>query len=351
MKKRVVIGRTVPGADGFGKVQLRYKTKPPLKGHRVLGFFVYGFFFSLIALSFCWSFPSLRYRNIFPGARAVLGALDYAKEYGAKSPAVQSKTHGVSLVVGSSTKDLMHAQGYLHASDRLMQMEIYRRMALGTLSEWYGNSTVPRDKLYRTLNLGAIAMADVDALSLEESALLQSYADGINAYLIDAEKGGLFGELVSTLPLDFDLFLNGFGELLQSRKQFPVEKWLPFHTLAILRLVGYQWSRGSWEKELQRALVADKLRGDPNLLFSEGGPWGEEDDWLSPVTSPSPSPEGKDGAAAAAAAGDQEVQELQDFLPALGGVAVAVSGSKSRSRAALLANSVTNAVSTDGQIQ
>jgi len=81
---------------------------------------------------------------------------------------------------------VLYAQGYQHASDKLLQMEISRRTVFGTLSEFYGNSTVKSDKLFRTLNFVDLAREDYQVLGSTGKELLDAYAAGVNAYLFEA---------------------------------------------------------------------------------------------------------------------------------------------------------------------
>ena len=73
-------------------------------------------------------------------------------------------TSGESAEYGQSidgnVSSVLYAQGYQHASDKLLQMEVSRRTVFRTLYEFYGNSAVESDKLFRTLNLVDLARED-----------------------------------------------------------------------------------------------------------------------------------------------------------------------------------------------
>ena len=60
---------------------------------------------------------------------------------------------GVPHIQAQNELDAYRALGYVHAQDRLFQMEIMRRLARGELSEILGEATVPFDRLFRTLRL------------------------------------------------------------------------------------------------------------------------------------------------------------------------------------------------------
>ena len=98
--------------------------------------------------------------------------------------------NGIAQIAANDAHDLFMAQGYLHASERFWQMEVYRRAGAGTLSEIFGESTIRQDTYIRTLGLRQAGQRDLDALSGEAQAALQAYADGVNAWL-DAHRGNL----------------------------------------------------------------------------------------------------------------------------------------------------------------
>jgi penicillin amidase len=90
---------------------------------------------------------------------------------------------GVPQIFAGNERDLFFAQGYVHAQDRLFQMEIQRRTGMGRLAELLGEDVLEFDLLFRTLNLPGIAHAAVDRASREILEILHSYTAGINAYL------------------------------------------------------------------------------------------------------------------------------------------------------------------------
>jgi penicillin G amidase len=104
--------------------------------------------------------------------------------------------YGVPHIYADTEHDLMVAQGYVHAQDRLWQMEFNRRMGSGTLSAILGESTIGLDIYVRTLGLARAAAKDWELLHAETRALLQAYADGVNAY-IELHR--------DRLPLEFSL--------------------------------------------------------------------------------------------------------------------------------------------------
>ncbi len=94
---------------------------------------------------------------------------------------------GVPHLAGSSEEDLFAALGYLHANDRLTQMELGRRAAFGRLSEILGEATFEVDVHFRQLRLRQTAERLLAAASPQSRRWLEAYAAGVNAWL--AERG------------------------------------------------------------------------------------------------------------------------------------------------------------------
>jgi len=81
---------------------------------------------------------------------------------------------------GEGWHDVLFAQGWLHARDRMWQMEVGRLAASGRLAELAGSATLPADRLMRTLGLAARARAEVADLEPEERRRLEAYVAGVN---------------------------------------------------------------------------------------------------------------------------------------------------------------------------
>ncbi len=94
-------------------------------------------------------------------------------------------TYGVPHIFADNEKDAYMALGYVHAQDRLWQMELIRRIAAGRLSELFGEELIKTDKLFRGMGLENSAVNTIRQTdSTSQSFLLaQSYLDGINKYI------------------------------------------------------------------------------------------------------------------------------------------------------------------------
>jgi len=88
---------------------------------------------------------------------------------------------GIPHVFATSEADVVFLQGFVHARDRLFQMDVIRRQAEGTLAELLGPSAVPSDVQLRTFGLRQAAERSLQIISPESRRALAAYAAGINA--------------------------------------------------------------------------------------------------------------------------------------------------------------------------
>lgn len=99
-------------------------------------------------------------------------------------------------IYAQNDRDAYFALGYLHAQDRLFQMEMIRRLANGELSEILGPETLKFDKLFRTLGVHHISEATLKRLDKNSLAFrdVESYVQGINLFIKDGKA-----------PVEFDI--------------------------------------------------------------------------------------------------------------------------------------------------
>ena len=134
-------------------------------------------------------------------------------------------TANVPHILGQSDSDVFFGLGYAHAQDRLWQMVVMRRTAQGRLSEVFGLRTVETDKLLRRLDLYNLAQQSVDAQDSATIAMLNAYAAGVNARLVQINKQAL-----------------GRGAPEMFIFDVPVAPWTPADSLAILKVMALQLS-------------------------------------------------------------------------------------------------------------
>lgn len=109
---------------------------------------------------------------------------------------VARDAQGTATVTGTTRRDLAYALGYLHAQDRLFQMDMLRRLAAGELSEISGDLTADIDRRIRPHRFRARAKAMVAGMPAEERALLSAYVAGVNRGMADL-KGAPFEYLLT----------------------------------------------------------------------------------------------------------------------------------------------------------
>ncbi len=143
---------------------------------------------------------------------------------------------GIPHIYASNPHDLFMAQGFVHAQDRFWQMEFWRRIGAGRLSELFGESQLDTDRFLRTLGIVPAAEETWKALDPETRAALTAYADGVNAY-IEQNK--------DDLPLEFKV-LKLTGVAIEP------EPWTPINTLTWVTLMSFDLG-GNYKSELRRA--------------------------------------------------------------------------------------------------
>ncbi|MCE4556217.1 penicillin acylase family protein [Roseateles cellulosilyticus] len=129
----------------------------------------------LITLALCLGTSLARAHGGEPPARPLTGLT---------APVELSRDRsGVVHVQARNEADLWFMQGFVHARDRLFQMDEFRRTASGTLAELLGTAALASDVQLRTLGLRRAAERSLAALSPEARATLEAFARGVNAYL------------------------------------------------------------------------------------------------------------------------------------------------------------------------
>lgn len=108
---------------------------------------------------------------------------------------IHRDSRGVAHIIATSDHDAFFAQGYVHAQERFYQMEFWRRIGAGRLSELFGESVLASDIFLRTMGFRHIAEQEYrEAPALLKNAL-DAYAAGVNAYIADRKPRRLAAEL------------------------------------------------------------------------------------------------------------------------------------------------------------
>lgn len=158
----------------------------------------------------------------------------------------------VPSIAAGTELDVMRVQGFMHASDRLWQMELFQRVARGRLAELFGPIALDADRLARTLDLWSAAGRELDDMAESEQALLEAYAEGVNAR-IASWRG----------PWPPEFLILGIEP----------QRWSPQASLSIGRIMSLDLSE--WREELDRITALATLDADHRRALGAGYPaWG-----------------------------------------------------------------------------
>ncbi len=144
---------------------------------------------------------------------------------------------GRPWIRAKSVEDLVTAQGYVIAQDRLWQMDLLRRAAGGDLSEIFGEVALNFDKENRTLGMHQAADRAAAAGTSDIRQLLDCYARGVNQY-ITQHRG--------RLPLEFTLL------------RYEPRRWTPADTY-LISLYMYKTLTSTWKAKLNREWIVQKV--------------------------------------------------------------------------------------------
>jgi penicillin amidase len=185
-------------------------------------------------------------------ARSALPQLDGSLP----APGLQQKVvvsrdaHGVPTLDASNLPDLFFAQGYVTAQDRLWQMDMMRRFALGHLSEVVGADGLEHDKQQRILGIPQVAHRSASALSARDREYFEAYTRGVNAEIEQSRRH---------LPLEFRLM------------QYSPEPWTVDDCFAVGAQLAQELNHGRYKYALLReqfqAAIGPTLTAD---LFVNG---------------------------------------------------------------------------------
>jgi penicillin amidase len=160
---------------------------------------------------------------------------------------------GIPHIYASNLHDLLFAQGFVHAQDRLWQMDLHRRLVSGRLSEIMGQVTVPVDYWLRILGMRRVVELEVDLLDPQIRAHLEAYAAGINARIAQGR-----------LPVEFTLL------------RYRPAPWTVADTVSWGKMMSWYLSV-NWESELLRAQLITTLgpeqAADLEASYPEGQPY------------------------------------------------------------------------------
>jgi len=144
---------------------------------------------------------------------------------------------GVPHIFADNENDMYFAMGYMHAQDRLWQMDIGRRVAEGRLSEILGSKVLEFDKLFRTIGINRFAYSWYNNISPKSKDILTAYTNGVNKFIETHQDN---------LSVEFDALC------------YKPEPWKPEESLMIGRLMGWQLNLG-WYSDYVLGEIVNKV--------------------------------------------------------------------------------------------
>lgn len=150
---------------------------------------------------------------------------------------------GVPHIYAHNPHDLFFAQGYTQAQDRFWQMDFWRHIGAGRLTEMFGESQVDADKFLRSLGFTALAEQELEAMDPGVREILEWYADGVNAYLA-GHQGAQISLEYAVLPLQ--------------NSGYEIEPWTPLNTLTWAKMMAWDLG-GNLRTEIDRAVLSKDL--------------------------------------------------------------------------------------------
>ncbi len=151
---------------------------------------------------------------------------------------------GIAHIYADNTHDLFLAQGYVHAQERFYQMDFWRHITSGRLSELYGEGALERDQFLRTVGWWRVAEQEYRLLDADTRAILDAYAEGVNAYIGNRSA--------ADLSLEYSILgLTGSSD-------YKPEPWSPVSVLAWAKAMAYDL-QANLDEEIERTVLLQKI--------------------------------------------------------------------------------------------
>jgi penicillin amidase len=164
---------------------------------------------------------------------------------------VRRDERGIAYVEAEDESDLYFAQGFVTASDRLWQMDLFRRTARGELAEIFGKVVLEEDRRRRNYGFAQVAEASLAKAEPGARAVMEAYAAGVNAYIDSLDD--------KSLPPEFQLL------------GYRPRHWTPADTAAIGKNFAESLST-TWMLDLARAAFVNLPPDKAAALFPESSP-------------------------------------------------------------------------------
>jgi penicillin G amidase len=117
---------------------------------------------------------------------------------------IETDPHGFPTIRAQSQADALFGLGYVHARDRLWQMEYQRRIGAGRLAEILGPGALETDRFLRTLGFHRAAESAWRSLSAPAQRKVEAYVRGVNAFLASSSARPVEFRILRCTPAPFD---------------------------------------------------------------------------------------------------------------------------------------------------
>jgi penicillin amidase len=175
---------------------------------------------------------------------------------------VERDQHGVPHISATNMDDLLFAQGYVTAQDRLWELDMARRMAAGEAAETLGPKLVEHDREQRILAMRATAERLTSALDDQSRRYFEDYARGVNAYI---------GSHQDRLPAEFRLLM------------YEPKPWQPVDSMLVVMSM-VQMLDTQWPEKLERERITARLGPTLAADLYPTGSWRDH----PPITTETP---------------------------------------------------------------
>lgn len=188
----------------------------------------------------------------------------------AQAVTVQRDAQGTVTLIGVNRLDLARATGFVHAQDRYFQMDLTRRDAAGELTPLFGTAAQDHDLQRRRHRMRERAREVVTLASDDERALLNAYAEGVNAGL----------RALDARPFEY---------LLLRQRPAP---WQAEDSILVSYAMWFDLTDETAQRDAELALIADALAPEvAAFLFPSGSHWDAPLAGVAPSAPPIPSPQ------------------------------------------------------------
>ncbi len=150
---------------------------------------------------------------------------------------VRRDAQGVAHIEAANLDDLLIAQGYVTAQDRLWQMDMARRLAAGETAEILGEKLIDHDRVQRVLAFRPTAERIVSTLPADQLHQIEAYARGVNLFIADHQE---------SLPAEFRVL------------RYKPRPWQPVDTI-LVALSMAQTLDDSWADKLSHEKMIARL--------------------------------------------------------------------------------------------